>query len=170
MKALTKFLNICDHINEKVASYIAIWLLVVLMIFVFVLVCLRYIFNYGTMGAVDIPSILQLVIIALGGGYTLLCRGHISIDMLYRKWSTRTKSWVDSITLPFILFFAALLVRYGISNGLVSLSMHAVNAQGLAYPMVLLHVIAVLAGFLLGIQALAQWIRSLAMAILSKEI
>ena len=48
----------------------------------------------------------------LGGAYSLQLGSNVRMDLLYGDWSERTKAWVDSITIFFLIFFLGVLL-YG---------------------------------------------------------
>ncbi len=61
----------------------------------------------------------QFVMVAyylLGGGYSMQVHSHVRVDLLYDRWSDRTKAVVDAVTILFLLFYLALLLFGGISS------------------------------------------------------
>jgi len=49
------------------------------------------------------------LIFLLGAGYTLKRRGHVSVDVMYERFTSRTKAWIDLVgtvllLLPFCVF------------------------------------------------------------------
>ena len=52
----------------------------------------------------------------LGGAYSLRQDSHVRMDLLYSRWSPRTRTWVDAFTVAFLLVYLALLLYGGISS------------------------------------------------------
>lgn len=91
---LTRFMKWVDNINEWAGKIIAPLLIVMMLIGVFE-VTARNAFNAPTKWAWELDQYLLAVLIALGGAYTLLHRGHVSVDILYTHFTVRTKAIVD---------------------------------------------------------------------------
>ena len=52
----------------------------------------------------------------LGGGYSMQLGGHVRMDLFYGGWSDRTKAWIDSFTVLFLIFYLAVLLYGGFSS------------------------------------------------------
>ena len=52
----------------------------------------------------------------LGGAYSLREDSHVRMDLLYSRWSPRTRTWVDAFTVAFLLVYLALLLYGGVSS------------------------------------------------------
>ncbi len=52
----------------------------------------------------------------LGGAYSLQLGDHVRMDLLYGRWSDRTKTWVDVFTILFLIFYLVLLLWGGYSS------------------------------------------------------
>ena len=63
----------------------------------------RYFFNAPTLWAFDLSYMLYAALFMLGAHYTLFKGAHIRTDMLWEKFSPRTKGWIDAVA--YILFF-----------------------------------------------------------------
>jgi TRAP-type mannitol/chloroaromatic compound transport system permease small subunit len=72
----------------------------------------RYAFNRPTMWAYDLSYMLYGAIFMLGAHYTLLKGAHIRTDMLWEKFSPRTKGRIDTIAYIFFFFPAMILLFY----------------------------------------------------------
>lgn len=71
-------------------------------------VAMRYIFEKPTIWVWDLNIQLFAVLIMLGGGYTLLHKGHISVDYFTMNLSAKKRAALDLITSVF--FFASIFV------------------------------------------------------------
>ena len=69
-------------------------------------VAARYFFNRPTIWVWELNGLLQCVFVALAGGYTLLVRGHVRVDVVYGHLSMRKKAILDLITSFFMFSFS----------------------------------------------------------------
>ncbi len=91
------FCHAIDTINERVGK-IVVWLFIPLMLLVVMEVTLRYVFNNPTLWGYDVMIQLQGVLLVLAGGYTLLHKGHVAVDILVSKFPPRKRALIDMIT------------------------------------------------------------------------
>ena len=52
----------------------------------------------------------------LGGPYSLQDDNHVRMDLVYGAWTPRTRAWVDSFTVVFLLVYLVLLLYGGLSS------------------------------------------------------
>ena len=52
----------------------------------------------------------------LGGAYSMQLGDHVRMDLLYGRWSDRTRTWVDAFTILFLIFYLILLLYGGYSS------------------------------------------------------
>lgn len=64
----------------------------------------RYMFNAPTVWAYDLTYMLYGTIFMVGAAYTLYKQSHIRTDILYQKWSPRTKGLIDATLFLFFFF------------------------------------------------------------------
>lgn len=74
-------------------------------------VVLRYGFNLGSVALQESINYLHASVFMLGAALTLQRQGHVRVDIFYRRFSTRTRAWIDSIggiifLLPLCVFIA----------------------------------------------------------------
>jgi len=78
---------------------------------------MRYFFNRPTIWVWEMNGFLLCVFVALGGGYTLLVRGHVRVDIVYDYLSTRSKAIMDLLTSFFIFLFLGILLWQATEQG-----------------------------------------------------
>ena len=164
---MQKTLHAIDTINEWMGR-IGGWFLIPLSFLVVYDVILRYVFNMPTLWAWDVNVQIQAAIVVLGGGYALLHKGHVSVDILVSKLSTRKRALLDSIMYIFLVGgLAVLLWRVSIScQYALQIKEHWTSTWApIVYPLKVLIVIGV--GTLL-LQGIAGWIRNILTAIHGK--
>jgi TRAP-type mannitol/chloroaromatic compound transport system permease small subunit len=72
----------------------------------------RYVFNRPTVWAFDLSYMLYGTLFMLGAHYALLRGAHIRTDMLWEKFSDRTKGRIDAIAYLVFFFPAMILLLY----------------------------------------------------------
>ena len=97
-----KIIKVIDTFTELTGKTVA-WLCVPLSITVFLEVVSRFFFDNPTIWAYDMSYMLYAALFMLGAHYALLRGAHIRTDMLWEKFSDRTKGKIDFYA--FILFF-----------------------------------------------------------------
>ena len=161
---MNTFLKVVDTINLYLGRATAL-IIPIIMIIVFLEVVMRYIFNSPTIWAWDVNIQLFALVVFMSGGFTFLKKGHVNIDLLYGRLSTRQQAWLDMITSPIFFFFMGILVW---KLGVVALQsveereiMSTIFAPPI-YPMKVIVTIGTFFFFLQGVAGLIRNIRTLA--------
>ena len=98
-----------DALNERIGQA-AKWLVLVAVLVSAGNAMFRYGFNKSSNAWLEIQWYLFSLVFLLGAGYTLKHNGHVRIDVLYGRFSPRTKAWVDLVgSLLFLLPTAVLI-------------------------------------------------------------
>jgi TRAP-type mannitol/chloroaromatic compound transport system permease small subunit len=71
-------------------------------------VVMRYVFNRPTSWALEVNESLLCIYAALAGGYALLRRGHVNVEIVYGRFGMRTRMVIDILTS--FLFFGFIIV------------------------------------------------------------
>lgn len=133
-------------------------------------VAMRYFFNNPTKWVWETNGFLLCVYVALGGGYTLLIRGHVKVDLVYDRLSTRTKSIVDLVSSLFMFVFLGLLLVQGFKMGLFSLHILEHSPTIFRPPIYPFKLILVFGIFLFLLQGVANFVRNIYIARSAKVI
>jgi TRAP-type mannitol/chloroaromatic compound transport system permease small subunit len=103
------FRRIIATVNDWTGKIFA-WLVLPLTAFVVMEVVLRYVFNKPTIWAWDVNVQLQATLIVLGGGFALLHRAHVSIDILVNRLSLWRRAILDAFMALFLFGGVGLLL------------------------------------------------------------
>ena len=106
---MKKVLDLINLINEKIVTHFACWLIFPLIFVTVYEVCARYLFNNPTNWAFDLSWMFCGTFVFLGGGYTLLHKGHVKVDLFYDRFPKRVQALIN-IVCYLVLFFPAYLV------------------------------------------------------------
>jgi TRAP-type mannitol/chloroaromatic compound transport system permease small subunit len=109
--ALIKTIRVIDTFSEWTGKAVA-WLILPLVLGLTYEGIARYLFNAPTLWAYDLSYMLYGALFMLGAHYTLLKGAHIRTDMLWEKFSPRTKGRIDAVAYIFFFFPAMILLFY----------------------------------------------------------
>ena len=102
-----KLIKAIDTFTEWTGTAVA-WLIVPLTLAVFWEVFSRYVLNEPTLWVYDMSYMLYAALFMLGAHFALKRGAHIRTDMLWEKFSDRTKGLIDAV--GYIVFFLPTMV------------------------------------------------------------
>lgn len=94
MNALLKFTRAVDFVNDKI-GLIANWLVLLSCVISAGNALSRYSLNLSSNAWLEIQWYMFAGMVMLGAAYTLRMNEHVRVDVLYSRYSTRTRLWVD---------------------------------------------------------------------------
>lgn len=153
-----------ERINIAIGRVTA-WLTLVMVIVTFVIVVLRYAFDFGWIWLQETVGWMHAAVFMLAAAYTLAQDEHVRVDIFYRNCSPRRRALIDAVgTLIFLMPFCVFLIWTSWGYVSVSWSIHegSREAGGLVYPFtsLLKSMIPLMAVLLFG-QALAILAKSI---------
>jgi len=157
--------------TSEVAGKLFAWLIVGLVAGLMYEVIARYAFNAPTIWAYDITYMIYGTHFMMGAAWLLYARGYVRIDVFHRLLPPRWKGGVDAF-LFLLLFFPVMIVLLykGIPYVAFSWSLKETSTAGAWSPPIYpLKTVLPIAIFLLMLQGVAEFIRSLGLAIRGKE-
>lgn len=105
-------LAVIDALNEWVGRLFGFLVLFVVGAVVYE-IAMRYLFNAPTLWAFETTTYVSAIVYVLGGGYTLLHRRHVVVDVVYGRFPARLRATADVVTFIFFLFYMGTLVWVG---------------------------------------------------------
>jgi TRAP-type mannitol/chloroaromatic compound transport system permease small subunit len=145
------------------AGWLAGWFIVPMTVAITYEVIARYAFNAPTKWSYEVGYMLYGAQFMLAAAYTLLKGGHIRTDVLYERWSARTRATVDGVCYVLFFFPGMLCILYA---GAVEARQAweigertGLRIVGVSVPMYALKAIIPLTAALLVLQGLAELIR-----------
>tara|TARA_R110000782_G_scaffold108284_1_gene196736 strand:+ start:452 stop:895 length:444 start_codon:yes stop_codon:yes gene_type:complete len=133
-------------------------------------VVMRYGFGQGMTALQESVSYLHGTVFMLGAAYTLKHGGHVRVDIFYRRFSPRTKAWVDSIgSIVFLLPLCGLILITSWDFTLNAWAIHETSVEPGGLPFVyLLKTLLPLMAINLAMQGFAELLRN-AMVLMGSE-
>lgn len=110
MQILEKIVRLIDGFSDRVGHLVG-WLTTLMVLIVFYDTVMRYAFNKGNVGLQELEWHLFAIVFLVGAAYTLKEGGHVRVDILFIKFSNKTKAWVDFLgTLIFLVPFCLMVI------------------------------------------------------------
>lgn len=168
---MRRLVNLIDSISEWTGKGIS-WIVVILTATLGYEVLMRYFFNAPTQWAYDISYMLGGTFFLVGAAYTFWMKAHVRIDIFYNRFSPRTQALIDVIFMLIFFFpvwiglFYKLIPFVYLSWKIGERSMES-YWRPILYPFKTVMPIGV---FLLLLQGISEFIRSLFMLIKEKEL
>jgi TRAP-type mannitol/chloroaromatic compound transport system permease small subunit len=107
---MERFLRIIERVSEWQGKIFSV-LLIVATVQICYELTRRYFFNAPTDWGLELTIFFCGTTYVMSGAYAYLNDAHIRVDILYLRWDTRTKAWVDLFFTDVVLFiFCGVLV------------------------------------------------------------
>ena len=168
-RILVKSITVIDRFNTvfgKIISY-AIYIMFVCILFE---VFSRYALNKPTIWANELSVYLFGALGVLAGAFVLTQDQHIRIDILYSRYSPRTKAIVNCITVIFIIFWACLIIYYGWPVFLKTFMRNELSITAWRAPLWPIRLMIPVGGILLIVAAVSKLLKSIFTFITREEI
>lgn len=123
----------------------------------------RYVLRAPTMWALDVTTMSYATLFMLGAAMALLKGAHVRTDMLWERFSDRTKGMIDSLAL-LVFFLPTMVVLFSISidDFLYSISIDERSSSGAWTPILWpLRGVIPLTAFMLFLQGISELMKSL---------
>lgn len=169
MRLASFSVHVIDSINDWIGKFNGYLVLPFIFFLVYELVQ-RYVFKSPSIWIEEAVLLAFGVYLMLGGAYTLLHKMHVNVDILYRRWSPRTRAIVDLITSMIFFFFIGLMLWKGGEMAWTSIQ-NLEHSRSVWRPIIYpIKSMVPLAAFLVLLQGVAKFIRDLNLAITGREL
>ena len=161
-KPIKLFVKYVDAIN-RVVGLIAMYLVYAMIGILFYSTISKNFFD-PSLWTLEMAQFAMVTYYLLGGGYSMQTGDHVRMDLLYSRWSDRTKAIVDAITVLFLFFYMVLLLFGGISSTRYAIQYGEESYSAWAPPMAPIKVIMCVGITLMLLQVIATFFKDLARA------
>lgn len=167
-KPIKTFVRYVDAIN-KVVGYFSMYMVLIMVGVLLFESTSRTFFDRPHIWVVEIAQFTMAAYYLLGGGYSMILKGHVRMDLLYGRWSARKQAVVDLITMPFLMFYLVFLLYGGLSSTQYALEYGQVNYTPWAPPLAPIKIIMTLGIALMLLQSIATFFKDLEKAKTGEE-
>ena len=160
MKIVKTISKLIYNLNE-LAGFVGWAIVLVLMILGFYDVCMRYFFDAPSQWIYIILKLGVVVIVSVCAGYSFQHHSWVRIDILYDRFSKRTKAFIDLLCFPVVALFLGILLWTSIQRAILSVSMEQVTPTALRIPLYPVKVIIPIGVFLLSLAVVNHVLKSI---------
>lgn len=97
LTTLERFVNTISSVDKKLAE-VAGWVVVLMMLTISYDVIMRYLFGAPTTWSFEINRYMLIMVVFIGGSYTLPSGGHVSVDIFTENIGGKKKILLDTVT------------------------------------------------------------------------
>lgn len=163
-KAIRLYVRWVEAVNRAVGRF-AMYMTLGMMGLLLFAVLARVGFNHPYIWVVETAQFTMAAYYLLGGGYSMILDGHVRMDLLYDRWSPKTRAIVDAVTVFLLIFFLVFLLIGGVSSIDYAVKYGQVNYTPWAPPLAPIKIVMVSGIALMLLQAIATFFRDLATAL-----
>lgn len=168
MKILKKILHGIDKISEFIGK-IDSFILVIIILIVGFEVVMRYVFKSPTLWVTEGAGFLFGSYIVLGGAYIQLKKSHTAMDILYNKFSTRTKALVDALCFFLLALYCIALIWKGGERAIFAIKTNEHSTSLWAPSLIPIKCALPIGAFFMLLQGIAKWIRDIIVVVKGEE-
>jgi len=166
---MKRILHLIDRLSDWTGKIISFLIIIITAVILFEIIS-RFIFAKPTTWAFEISLALYGIYVALLGAYTLVTGGHVNVDILYARFSLRTKAGVNLFSWLIFFLWCGALVWTGWIRGLESLMIRERESTAFGCPIYPVKLSLAVGGSLLFLQGLGGYIRNIYTFVTGKKI
>lgn len=159
---IIKYVRLVDSLN-RVIGRLAM-LLIFAMIGILLYSSISKTFFLPSLWTLEMAQFVMVAYYLLGGGYSMQLDSHVRMDLLYGRWSSKTRAIVDAVTIFFLLFYLVLLFYGGLSSTAYALKYGEESYSAWAPQMAPIKIVMCVGIALMLLQATAVFFKDLARA------
>ena len=107
--SINRLVQWLDSFSEWSGRIIS-WLTLLMVLTTFVVVVMRYLFNFGIIAVQESVIYMHSAVFLLGAAYTLKHDGHVRVDIFYRPLSERSKACINVFGTLFLLLPVSIFI------------------------------------------------------------
>jgi len=154
------YVHLVDRMNYWVGRF-SMYLLFVLM-GILLWSSLTNIARVNSIWTLEMAQFVMVAYFFLGGPYSLQLDANVRMDLLYHRWSDRTRAWVDAFSVFALIFYLCVLLYGAVESTMYSLQYAERSATAWRPYIAPIKIVTVIGTFLMILQALAFFFRDLA--------
>lgn len=155
------YVRAVDAVNRVLGFFVMYLALAMMGLLLFASIT-RYVFNVPFVWIIELSQFLMAAYYILGGGYSMQLDAHVRMDVVYERWTVKTRAFMDSITVFCLIFYLVYMVYGGWASSAYSLKYGQTNYSAWAPPMAPIKIIMTVGIALMLLQAIAIFFRDIA--------
>ena len=151
-----------DAVNRYV-GYLAMYMIFAMIGILFYSTISKNFFD-PSLWTLEMAQFTMVAYYLLGGGYSMQTDSHVRMDLLYDRWSDRTKAGVDAFTVLLLFFYLIMLLYGGISSTSYAVQYNEESYSAWAPRMAPIKIIMCIGIVLMMLQVIATFFKNIAAA------
>ncbi len=109
-----RYVAVVDKVNYRIGR--------IMMYFIFVMIgillwsSISKTFFLPSLWTLEIAQFAMVAYYIMGGPYSIQMGSNVRMDLFYNEWSDKTKAWVDSFTIIFLIMYLGILLWGGFES------------------------------------------------------
>ena len=161
-KGIRAFVRVVDAFNRRVGRF-AMYLIFA-MLAVLLYSSISKTFFTPSIWTLERAQFLMVAYFLLGGAYSMQLDAHVRMDLVYSRWTPRTRAIMDAATMIFMVFYLVMLFYGGVSSTQYALEYKETSYSSWSPQMAPIKIIMTFGVFLMLLQASVTFLRDLAAA------
>ena len=161
-KAVRLYVRSVDAVNRVVGRF-AMYLIFAMM-GILLYSSITKTFFIPPLWTLEMAQFTMVAYYLLGGGHSMQLDSHVRMDLLYGRWSDRTRAVVDAVTVLLLIFYLVLLLYGGLSSTVYAIEYGEESYSSWAPRMAPIKIVMVVGITLMLLQAIATFFKDLAKA------
>lgn len=166
---MTAFIKFVNAVNRSMLWFLGS-VLMIMALSLFYSVIMRYFLDKPVTWSFDLAGWFSGIAAFLGGGYALLRKEHVRVDLVYVKFPDRMKSLVDILTSVFFFIVVIVLVWKGGEQVINNYQKGVIANTGLNVYVWIKWLMVPIGGILIGLQGIVNLINDFYMLIKGKKL
>ena len=162
-KAAKAYVRTIDKMSRAVGKFAMFFVLGMIAILLYETIS-RTVFNKPHIWSVEMAQFVMAAYYLLGGAYTLLLDGHVRMDLLYHRWSTKKKALADVITFFIVFIYIVVLLTGGIKGLIYAIRYNQVSYSAWAPTVIPIKIIMNFGIVVMFLQTISELIKDIAVA------
>jgi TRAP-type mannitol/chloroaromatic compound transport system permease small subunit len=160
--AIKAYVRAVDRVN-KIVGLFAMYMIFAMIGILFYSTISKSFFD-PSLWTLEMAQFTMAAYYLLGGGHSMQMESHVRMDLLYERFSDRTKAVVDSVTVLFLIFYLIFLLYGGLSSTWYALEYNEESYSSWAPRMAPIKIIMCIGIVLMLLQASATFFKNVASA------
>lgn len=159
-KPVHLFLQSITALNRLIFRGASLLMFIIVPVMLYAVIS-RYVFNAPSSWAMELATLIFGPYFLLAGPYLLHTHGHVSLDLVHQSAGPRTRRVLQAVNYPVIIAFCGILLFYAVPFALQSWEYSETTYSSWNPPIWPVKFFVPAALVLLGLQAIAEWLRIL---------
>ncbi|AQZ95851.1 TRAP transporter small permease subunit [Halopseudomonas phragmitis] len=161
-KAIRWYVRAVDAMNRFIGR--CTMYLIFVMIGVLLYSSISKTFFTPALWTMETAQFLMVGYFLIGGAYSMQLGSHVRMDLLYSRWSSRTRAVIDAFTIILLIVYLCFLLYGGISSSYYALEYNETSFSSWSPRMAPIKIIMTIGVALMLLQAISTFFKDVAVA------